>query len=131
MFDTGSLFDSFIPSFGFGGGFQPMPVFGFRPAYTVTALPFAGALPFIDASPYTGTHPFIGPQPFMGAQPSECACGEACAAPAKDAPPAEIDEDMQKRREINAIREQMRIAAENEDFEKAAQLRDKIREMEL
>ncbi|MCL2401924.1 MAG: UvrB/UvrC motif-containing protein [Oscillospiraceae bacterium] len=41
-----------------------------------------------------------------------------------------IDEEMKKRREINAIREAMRVAAENDDFEKAAQLRDKIKELD-
>ena len=43
---------------------------------------------------------------------------------------AEIDPEMQKRRELNLLREQMRAAAETEDFEKAAQIRDSIREMD-
>lgn len=42
----------------------------------------------------------------------------------------EVDEDMKKRREINMLREQMKNAAEAEDFEKAAALRDSIRRLE-
>ncbi len=41
-----------------------------------------------------------------------------------------IDEEMKKRREINVMREQMRQAAEAEDFEKAAELRDAIKKLE-
>ena len=59
---------------------------------------------------------------------SECngMCGETVNA----APTAEVDGDMQKRREINIMREQMRIAADNDDFEKAALLRDQLKSME-
>jgi protein arginine kinase activator len=42
----------------------------------------------------------------------------------------EVDETMKKRREINMLREQMKKAAEAEDFEKAAALRDSIRRLE-
>jgi excinuclease UvrABC helicase subunit UvrB len=42
----------------------------------------------------------------------------------------EIDSEMQKRREINILREQMRRAAEADDFEKAAVLRDSIKTLE-
>jgi excinuclease UvrABC helicase subunit UvrB len=42
----------------------------------------------------------------------------------------EIDEEMKKRREVNALKEEMRIAAENDDFEKAAQLRDELKKLE-
>lgn len=42
----------------------------------------------------------------------------------------ETDPVMTKRRKINVMREQMKSAVEAEDFEKAAQLRDRIREME-
>jgi len=40
------------------------------------------------------------------------------------------DPELAKRREINMLREQMKTAADNEDFEKAAELRDKLRELE-
>lgn len=43
----------------------------------------------------------------------------------------EIDSEMQKRREINILREQMHQAAEADDFEKAAALRDSIKKLEI
>ncbi|MGE4484255.1 MAG: UvrB/UvrC motif-containing protein [Oscillospiraceae bacterium] len=42
----------------------------------------------------------------------------------------DVDPEMQKRRELNMLREQMKSAVEKEDFEKAAEIRDKIRELE-
>lgn len=42
----------------------------------------------------------------------------------------EVDDEMKKRRELNVMREQMRQAAESEDFEKAAALRDSIKALE-
>lgn len=47
-----------------------------------------------------------------------------------DAASAAADPELKKRREINMLREQMKTAAEREDFEEAARLRDKLREME-
>lgn len=44
--------------------------------------------------------------------------------------PAEKDEAMSRRREANLLREQLRSAIEAEEFEKAAELRDKIREID-
>jgi protein arginine kinase activator len=41
-----------------------------------------------------------------------------------------IDAEMQKRREINILREQMKKAAASEDYEKAAALRDTIKTLE-
>ena len=41
-----------------------------------------------------------------------------------------VDAEVQKRREINMLREQMRQAAEAEDFEKAAQIRDSLKKLE-
>jgi len=57
-----------------------------------------------------------------------CACGCGTAAP--DTPDAKVDDEMRKRRELNALREKMRLAAEKDDFEKAIELRDKLKEME-
>ena len=57
---------------------------------------------------------------------SGCECGKIAPETAN----TEIDDDMRKRREINMIREQMRTAAENDDFEKAIELREKIKVME-
>lgn len=42
----------------------------------------------------------------------------------------EIDPEMQRRREVNMLREQMKLAAEAEDFEKAAACRDSIKKLE-
>lgn len=52
------------------------------------------------------------------------------AAKVKAKPEQEIDPEMSKRREINALREQMNAAVQNEEFEKAAELRDRIRELD-
>ena len=52
------------------------------------------------------------------------------AAPEKAAPKVAVDPEMQKRRELNVLKEQMNAAAQSEDFEKAAQIRDQIRELE-
>ncbi|SHI15898.1 Protein-arginine kinase activator protein McsA [Sporobacter termitidis DSM 10068] len=55
---------------------------------------------------------------------------------APDAPEAgagikvDIDDEMKKRREVNILREQMHQAAKAEDFEKAASLRDSIKQLE-
>jgi protein arginine kinase activator len=43
----------------------------------------------------------------------------------------EKDEVMSRRREANLLREQLRAAVDSEEFEKAAELRDKIRELEV
>ena len=55
--------------------------------------------------------------------PCKCGCGKTAAENFN----IEVDEEMSKRRELNA---QMRTAVENEEFEKAAELRDKIKELE-
>ena len=43
---------------------------------------------------------------------------------------SQVDPELSKRREINALREQMKAAAEAEDYEKAAQLRDQLHKLE-
>jgi len=50
-----------------------------------------------------------------------------CTEDASNTAKSEIDEVMQKRRELHA---QMRMAAENEEYEKAAQLRDELKTLE-
>lgn len=54
--------------------------------------------------------------------------GHPSEAPAEEKP--EIDTEMQKRREMNILREQMRQAVEAENFEKAAAIRDSIKTLE-
>lgn len=48
----------------------------------------------------------------------------------KDNIPRDAGEEFRKKRELFALRHQMRAAVRAEDFEKAAELRDKIRELE-
>ena len=74
------------------------------------------------ASPFTfGARDFLR----LGERKQEEPCG--CS---KCEEKAEVDPEIAKRREINALRHQMKMAARAEDFEKAAELRDKIRSLE-
>ncbi len=43
---------------------------------------------------------------------------------------AAVDPELSRQREINSIREKMKSAAENEDYETAAKLRDQLKSME-
>jgi len=54
-----------------------------------------------------------------------CKCG--CAALTPDVKDIEVNEKLKERRELN---KQMRIAAQNEEFEKAAEIRDRLKELE-
>lgn len=56
--------------------------------------------------------------------------GEAVKTGAETNTENKVDPEMSKRREINALREQMNMAVKNEEFEKAAKLRDRIRELD-
>jgi len=67
-------------------------------------------------------------QPGAGRQNGLSACG--CGQCMPDVPEAQVDEEMKKRREINVLREQMRMAAEKDDYEKAIELRERLKEME-
>jgi hypothetical protein len=57
----------------------------------------------------------------------ENTCNRNCGKSAAREGSTEVDEVMSKRRELNM---QMRAAVENEEFEKAAELRDQIKELE-
>ena len=105
VFETQNVFDGFFP-ISMRRAFLPIPI-----------------LDFGIASPF-------GSWRQVGLPSAECGCDGACEAPLKENPGVPVDAEMQKRREINAMREQMRRAAENEEFEKAAELRDEIRKME-
>lgn len=74
----------------------------------------------------------VAMQPLMGAgirakrrQTDTCGCGYGKTASINAN--VEVDEKMKTQRELNM---QMRIAVNNEEFEKAAELRDKIKELE-
>ena len=105
MFDTKSALFGFLPP-NVNNAFMSIPLLWFTVA------------------PENATWPQIG-------LPSgECACGSSCETPVHENTVAEIDGEMQKRREINIIREQMNLAAGKEDFEEAIRLREQIRQME-
>ena len=62
-----------------------------------------------------------------------CGCGGSCEceehAEKKAAQPG-TDAEAVRRRELNALNEQMRRYAQDEEFEKAAEIRDRIRKMQ-
>ena len=102
--DLSELLNEFFPMRGVGG-------------FMSLAIPMSKSssqLPF-------SVHPIIGIQQ----QGSTCDCGYGPAR--KSDITVEVDEEMKTRRELNA---QMRAAIANEEFEKAAELRDKIKELE-
>ena len=66
-------------------------------------------------------------QPIMGVQQQGSLCDCGCEQSRKTDINIEVDEEMKVRRELNA---QMRAAVASEEFEKAAELRDKIKELE-
>ena len=85
---------------------------------------------FFGRDPFEGF--FGGPLSLFGAPRIEISfpgAPEGAAKPESAAQPL-VDPELSKRREINALREEMRAAAESEDYEKAARLRDKLRAME-
>jgi len=108
-FRGGSLFNGdmlagFFPEFF---GMATNPRFGFAPTWQFAAPPQVGIL--------------------QQAQSGQCACG---TSPLKPTTCPGVDEEMKKRREISAMREEMRMAARRDDFERAAELRDRIKQME-
>jgi len=118
------MFDMAFAGFDRFGGFDSFDrFFGFPRRRALSPWGFGYAMPAL-----------VIPRPCVS---GECAAPAEAAAPADAAPteaaaPAasEADPELKKRREINALREEMRAAAEAEDFEKAAEIRDKLREME-
>ena len=63
---------------------------------------------------------------FPEAGQAESVTGSTEAASKK----AEVDPELAKKRQINQLRAQMKAAAESEDYEEAAQLRDQLRALE-
>lgn len=69
--------------------------------------------------------------PWLDSHEEGCSCtGGTCEESAKPAEKENVDPELNRRREINALRHQMHAAAKAEDFEKAAELRDKLRKLE-
>jgi len=108
-YDIGQMFDSMFPIRGVSG-FMPM---------AIPMVQTYAQLPFI-MQPRAG----IGSTPALSRAES-CECG--CTLSSPGVMDVEVDEKMIKRRELNM---QMRAAVEKEDFETAAKLRDKIKELE-
>jgi len=108
-FSIGNVFDGFMPIFGAPGRFFPMAM----PSMAAVA-PFRFAL-----------QPGFGGQAMPGAGDCDCCC--SCDEPCKGNEGAGVDDEMKKRRELYM---QMRAAADNEDYEKAARLRDQIKGLE-
>lgn len=133
MFDTSRFFEGFFPFFGVPGGFFTTP------ARRFAATPFPGLGPMFSYA--------ARPEPFGIAMENDRSCGcDTCRTGAQSETgetdgtsetgktgetAAEVDEEMNKRREVNMLREQMRLAAENDDFEKAIELRERIKEIEV
>ena len=110
-FGFGSMLDEFFPVFGRLGGSGTIGLPGFG-IYSM----FPGLVPIGHVGPAKITHT------------GGCNCGDAQCTP--DSQGVTVDEEMKKRREINMLHEQMRLAAEKDDFENAIELREKIKEME-
>ena len=100
-FGMGSIFDGFVPALR-----EFLPIMEFNAAYPFGAPPQLGIL--VQNNNCGGS----------------CSCGTQATTVTEQV--TEVDDEMQRRREINVIREKMRAAAENEDFEKAAELRDML-----
>ena len=92
---------------------------------------FFGRRSLLDSF-FGGFEPFgLGARDFLRlGERKDCGCGDGCSCTEEKEVKAEVDPELAKRREINALRHRMKMAAEAEDFEKAAELRDKIRGME-
>jgi protein arginine kinase activator len=99
-------------------------MFGGRPSRRVI-----GGYPMVFPTFVIPTIGFVVPEE-AGAQPERRLHPQVQPSVTPQDIKPEIDEEMKKRREINVLREQMRTAAETEDFEKAAALRDSIRRLE-
>jgi len=108
MFNFGNtLFGGSQPAMNGWNSQMPtmMSVMGFGMPYQITAKPSLSAQ--------------------TDSQSCGCSCGGADCAP--DTNHSEVDELMRKRRELYV---QMHEAAEREEFERAAQLRDEIKALE-
>ena len=104
LFNFGSIFEEMFPMRGFSG-FMPIaiPMQSVNSMFPFTMRPLSGMIE------QGTTH--------------ECGCGGSAVFSTN----VEIDEEMKQRRELNA---EMRLAVANEEFEKAAVLRDRIKALE-
>jgi len=103
--ELGNIFDGMFPMRSEISGFMPL------------------AIPVMQSNTM---FPFTI-QPGRGMIENRNSCGCGCGNNSTKVSDVEVDEEMSKRRELNA---QMRAAVEKEDFEKAAELRDQIKALE-
>lgn len=116
---TQDMLGGLFPEGLFGGGlFDRRPARGLLDGF-FGGDPFRG---FFDGS-------FMSPFALLGMPRIEISIPEAGSRTAerpREAEQAGVDPELAKKRELNALREQMKAAAESEDYEKAAQLRDRL-----
>ena len=107
-FSLDRLYDMFFPIMG---GFGSFPAASLHAGRANTGFPLIMQL-----------------QPATQLQNGSYACGcQPCKTGVSD---VQVDDEMSKRRELNVLHEQMRLAASTDDFEKAIELREKIKEIE-
>ena len=132
-YDVGKLmgsmggFNGFFPFFG--GGAAEFPLMGFSPFGSPLLL---GGFPVERRSAVPSVFRVLfGPASGGDGVCSDggCGCTEG-AAVGMGAPGVEVDVEMSRRRELNLLREEMRLAAGRDDFERAIELREKIRALD-
>ncbi len=113
-----SMFDDFMSDF---------PMFGRRSVFSpfshlmapVMAIPRMFMMPMIDVS--------VGDN---GDAPQAVDTAETAEEKNAQTVKVKVDEKLAKKREINVLRREMNKAAREENYEKAIELRDKLRELE-
>lgn len=110
-----SMFDNFWgPSFGsFTGGF-------FNEPFSTLNDGFFGRRLFAPSLTLPSVKIVVGDPE----KSTECGCG------CRDNIPKDAGEEIRSKRELHALKHQLKSAIKAEEFEKAAELRDKIRELE-
>ena len=112
----------------FSGGFLGGSLFGGRPAGGLLDG-FFGWDPLEDFFGGALLSPFAAAR-MPRIEISFPETGTGAAEKTGTAEKAGVDPELARKRELNALREQMKAAAEAEDYEKAAELRDKLKAME-
>ena len=124
----GGFDEMFEEPFGGFGGFFANPFSGFGSFGGLMSNPFRALRSSVMGVPRVRI--LIDNDNAFGNEPSVSTNGGQAAGGADAANASNVDAEMQKKREIKMLHEQMKKAAEAEDYEKAAELRDKIRNME-
>jgi len=123
-YDFGRMFDENLAGSrnSFGSFF---PIFGGQPGYSPLAIPVFGfGTPMtLRLQPQNEANPLAGSQECQ--DEGSCSCGKNGVNDTCNE--VDIDIDMKTRREL---RIQMHKAAQNEDYEKAAEIRDILKELE-